>query len=92
LLSDSTTRTPDKENPVKLTTHESMDQTLSRAKDEKAAITVCLRGGTTFTGKVGDVGDHWVVVAELEGREYYDALVKIEEITALQVRARESLS
>ena len=76
---------------MKLSTHESMSETLLRAKNEKAAVTVYLQSGAAFCGKVGDVGDYWLVLAKLEGREFYDAVVKIGDINALQVRARESL-
>ena len=46
------------------------------------------RSGKSYRGKLAAVGDHAVVVSEITGREFFDALIVLEEITAVEVRAR----
>jgi len=56
----------------------------------KKAVTVVLKGGEkSYTAKIGEVGDHYVLLSELSGKEFYDALVALDEIAALEVRARD---
>ena len=52
------------------------------------SVELVLDNGKSYKGKLGAVGDHMVVVTELEGREFFDALVAIEQIAAIEVRAR----
>jgi len=53
-------------------------------------VTVVLKGGEkSYTARIEAVGDHHVLLAELSGKEFYDALVAIDEIAAIEVRARE---
>lgn len=54
----------------------------------KKGAEVTLRGGKSFRGRIGAVGDHAVLLTELEGREFYDAWISLEEIAAVEVRAR----
>ena len=64
--------------------------TLRQAQVEKAKVTVYLRSGATFTGLVKDSHDHHVILTELAGRELFDALIQIEDISALETRVRNS--
>ena len=57
--------------------------------EAKKPVTVVLKGGQTYTARIGAVGDHQVVLSELSGKEFYDALVQIDEIAAIEVRARD---
>ncbi len=61
---------------------------LAQAQTEKTKVTLHLRSGTTLTGRVAEVGDHHVVIAELAGKELFDALVRTDEIAAIEVRVR----
>ena len=47
-----------------------------------------LKNGKSYRGKLAAVGDHAVVVSEITGREFFDALIVLEEIAAVEVRAR----
>ena len=68
----------------------SMADNLRALSAAKKPVTVVLRGGEkAYTAKIGEVGDHYVLLAELSGKEFYDALVAIDEIAAVEVRARE---
>lgn len=52
------------------------------------AVTVILTSGTEITGTVGDVKDGSVVLKQLAGKDFYDALVNIEDIAALEMKVR----
>jgi small nuclear ribonucleoprotein (snRNP)-like protein len=52
-------------------------------------VTVTLQSGKTFTGIVKDVGGKRLLhMEQLEGREYYEALIRIDNITAIDARMR----
>jgi hypothetical protein len=51
-------------------------------------ISVTLDSGTTFTGIVKEVGTHLVHLEKLTGKEYFDALLRIEKISAIDTKVR----
>jgi hypothetical protein len=55
----------------------------------KKPVTVVLKGGQSYSAKIARVGDAYVLLSELSGKEFYDALVAIDEIAAIEVRARD---
>ena len=62
--------------------------TLRQAEAEKCKVSLRLRGGQNVDGIVGAVGDHFVVLTRLTGREFFDALVRLDDISALEVQVR----
>jgi len=64
-------------------------ETLRQAHREEAGVTLYLRSGETLQGRVGAVGDQHVVVSHLTNREFYDAVVRIGDVSAIEVRARQ---
>lgn len=52
-------------------------------------IVIHLRSGKTFQGYLKSLGDHLIHVEKLAGRDFYDALIRIEDITAVELRFRE---
>jgi hypothetical protein len=68
---------------------QSMADNLRRLAAAGKPVEIVLRNGKSYRGKLAAVGDHSVVVAEIQGREFYDGLVLIDEIVAVEVRARE---
>ena len=52
-------------------------------------ITVYIEGGAPLAGKVKAVGPELLHLEKLGGKEYYDALILIEEIVAIDARFRE---
>jgi hypothetical protein len=52
------------------------------------AVTLHLASGTAISGNVGEVRDHEVVIKGLSGREFSDALVRIDVIEAVEARSR----
>lgn len=53
------------------------------------AVTLHLASGTQIGGTVAEVRDHTVVVKAIAGRELSDALVALDQVVAVEVRARE---
>jgi hypothetical protein len=51
-------------------------------------VSVTLDSGKSFTGIVKEVGNHLVQLEKLEGKEYFDALIVIEHIEAIDTRVR----
>ncbi len=52
-------------------------------------ILIHLRSGKTFQGYVKSVGDHFVHLEKLSGREFYDVLIRIEDIGAIEAKFRD---
>ena len=52
-------------------------------------VTVRLTSGEELSGKVMTVGDHVVQLGELSGKEFFDAVIPLDSITAVIVRVRE---
>lgn len=50
--------------------------------------TVVLRSGKEYGGTVGEVRDHAVVLRNLAGREFSDALIVLDDIAAVELRNR----
>ena len=51
-------------------------------------VSVVLTTGPELTGVVTAVGDHVVHLSELSGREFFDAVVSLDRISAVVIRAR----
>jgi len=52
-------------------------------------VRVTLSTGVAFTGNVKAVGTELLHLEKLEGREFFDALLRISEITAIDTRFRD---
>ena len=53
-------------------------------------VYILLRSGQTIQGYVKSVGDHFLHLERLAaGRDFYDALVRIDDISAVEARFRE---
>jgi len=51
-------------------------------------VYVSLDSGKTFSGFVKEVGNHLMHLEKLDGKDYFDALLKIENISAIDTRFR----
>jgi hypothetical protein len=51
-------------------------------------VTLLLRSGKEYGGTVGDVRGQSVVLKAISGKEFYDALVRIDDISAVEIRNR----
>ena len=66
-----------------------MRDNLSVLMASKKPVVVILKNGTSYRATIGSVGDHFAVLTEPSQKEYFDVLVAIDDITALEARARE---
>jgi hypothetical protein len=52
-------------------------------------VLVHLRSGKTVQGYVKSVGNGLIHLEKLSGRDFYDALIRIEDISAIEVKFRD---
>ena len=52
-------------------------------------VTVYIRSGKTIQGYVKSVGNGLIHVEKIAGRDFYDALIRIEDISAIEVKFRD---
>ena len=66
------------------------DSALAKTLKEREGkvATVLLSSGTELTGKVSNVSDDSVKLSELSGKEFFDAVVDLDDVQAVVVRAR----
>lgn len=67
------------------------DDAIAKALKEREgkSATVVLASGTELTGKVSAVSDGSVKLSELSGKEFFDAVIDLDHVQAVVVRARE---
>ena len=53
---------------------------------KRVSLMTC--SGESLEGTIEKVGDHFVLISKLSGKDYFDALVKIDEVRAVVFRAR----
>jgi hypothetical protein len=51
-------------------------------------VTLILRSGKEYGGTVGEVREQSVVLKSLSGKEFYDALVRLDDVSAIELRNR----
>jgi hypothetical protein len=51
-------------------------------------VTVRLLGGTELSGTIGRTGNESVVIEGLTGRDFFDAYVRYDAITCVEVQTR----
>lgn len=66
----------------------SIADTLRQLQSEKLRAEVQLRGGHVLSGAVTTVGEHFVVLSALASRDFYDAVVRIDDISAIVAHVR----
>lgn len=49
-------------------------------------VYVTLNSGKAFAGFVKEVGNHFVHLEKLDGKEFFDALIRIEDISAIDTK------
>ena len=51
-------------------------------------VTLTLDGGKTLTGVVKSVGSHLIHLEKIERKEFFDSLIRIDSIQAIEVQFR----
>lgn len=62
--------------------------TLSGLQAAKQKVVVVLRNGQTYTAAIGGVGDKFVVLTGPAQKEFYDVMVRLDDISAIEARVR----
>jgi hypothetical protein len=52
-------------------------------------VYVTLSSGTSFSGFVKEVGGHFIHLEKLDGKDFFDALIRIEDISAMHAKFRD---
>jgi hypothetical protein len=58
------------------------------ASQESVRVTLHLRGNTSLTGTIGPTGNHAVIIKALSGKDFFDAYVRYDAITCIEVQTR----
>ena len=59
-----------------------------KADDRAGRITIRLAGGGEINGMIGETGNEAVIIKALRSREFYDAYVRYEHVTCVEVQTR----
>ena len=51
-------------------------------------VTLVLRSGKEYGGTIGEVRAQTVVLKSLSGKEFYDALIRLDDVSAIEIRNR----
>ena len=51
-------------------------------------VSLMISTGESLEGTIEKVGDHFVLISKLSGKDFFDALVRIDELKAVVFRAR----
>jgi hypothetical protein len=65
----------------------SLEDNLKSLVGKKVYVT--LDSGKTFTGTVKEVGNHLMWLEKLDGKDFFDALIRINTITAIDAKFRD---
>ena len=72
----------------KLSAAMSMNDTLKGLMGTQTPVEIVLGNGKVYGGFVKEVGTGTVLLTKLSQKEFYDAMIKIEDISAVEVRMR----
>ena len=64
----------------------SLVENLKSLVGKKVSVTIV--SGNTLSGFVKEVGTHLIHLEKLEGKDYFDALIRIENISAIEAKFR----
>jgi len=67
----------------------SLRDTLESLRAAGKPVELVLKNGKSYAGKLGAVGDHAAIVSEIRGKEFYDAYVVLDDVSAVEVRMRD---
>ena len=73
---------------IKLNAEFSMADTLKTFKGSKTRVSLLLRNGISYNGIVLEVGPNFAVISQLSGKDFFDALVRLDDVSGLEVKAR----
>jgi hypothetical protein len=72
---------------MKYNVNASLQDNLKSLIGKKAYVT--LGSGASFAGLVKEVGGHFIHLEKLDGKDFFDALIRIEDISAIHAKFRD---
>ncbi|MCC6763225.1 MAG: hypothetical protein IT293_01050 [Deltaproteobacteria bacterium] len=51
-------------------------------------VEIVLANGKSYRGKLGTVGGETVLLTQIAGKEFYDVLIDLDEVAAVELRVR----
>ena len=51
-------------------------------------VELVLDNGKSYRGKLGGVGSETVLLTQIAGKEFYDVLIELDEVAAVELRVR----
>ena len=72
-----------------LSTQGSLRDALTRL-GEGRDVELVLNNGKSYRGKLGTVGSDTVLLTQIAGKDFYDVLIVLDEIAAVELRVRGS--
>lgn len=66
----------------------SIPEQLRALSKQRKRVTLLLRGGQNLTGIVNEASSSQILLSELAGKEFFDALIRVEDVSALEVQVR----
>lgn len=70
-----------------LTTAGGMREALGKL-GEGRDVELVLSNGKSYHGKLGGVGSETVLLTQIAGKEFYDVLIELDEVAAVELRVR----
>ena len=70
--------------------NDTIKEALLSALREKKPIFVLLKSGKEYNGIIKMAGLHCVALEQKGNRSFYDAIIRIEDISAIEIRVREA--
>lgn len=67
----------------------SLRDTLESLRAAGKPVELVLKNGKSYAGKLGAVGADAAVVSEVRGKEFYDAYIVLDDVSAVEVRMRD---
>ncbi len=86
LLTAGVAYAEDESAPVQFNPKSSLENNLRLLAGKRVSVT--LSSGAEYNGKVKSVGNGLLVLEKLSGKSFYDALIRTEDICAVETQVR----
>ncbi|MFX1408389.1 MAG: hypothetical protein ACFFBW_15670 [Promethearchaeota archaeon] len=73
---------------MELKENDTIKDILLSAKKEDKTIDILLKSGKIYNGNIKKIGLHCISLDQKGNRSYFDVIIRIDEISAIEVRIR----
>jgi hypothetical protein len=87
LLGALTLASADEAKQVGLTTTGGVREALTKLGAGRD-VEILLTNGKSYHGKIASVGNETVLLTQIAGKEFYDVLIELDEVAAVELRVR----